>query len=213
MTTLSIKTKIGFVVLGAVVGAGKIASYLSPLNLSVWQHLNLIPGLADRGLHTPTTSHHLLFLWRELLWLGCCRSESGCRSCCKILARHYNAIPCCTVLYKTKQCYSMLYNAIRCYTMLYHDIPCYTVLCNTLSCCIILGMSMRQNLLKFSNAIHILFSFRGLIWVKRRCDLLIIKDSVRPPMAFGTSLPSSGKWSNGICVQGRLPEKCYNYCV
>ena len=34
MTTLSIKTKIGFVVLGAVVGAGKIASYLSS---KVWQ--------------------------------------------------------------------------------------------------------------------------------------------------------------------------------
>ena len=39
----------------------------SPLNLSVWQHLNLILGLADRGLHTPTTSQSAFPLTRTFV--------------------------------------------------------------------------------------------------------------------------------------------------
>jgi len=68
MTPLSIKTKIGFVVLGAVVGAGKIASYLSS---KVWQvafkSFSLTTsqpysfGLADRWLHTPIISQSVFF--------------------------------------------------------------------------------------------------------------------------------------------------------
>ena len=194
MTTLSTELKLFFFVLGAVVGAGKIASYLSS---KVWQ-------VAFKSFSL-TTSQPYSWLSRQRVTHSdnfpiCFSSdENFCGSvavavkadadlaarsslaitmlshvvqCCTKLN---NAIVCYTMMYKTKQCYSMLYNAIRCYTMLYHDIPCYTVLCNTLSCCIILGMSMRQNLLEFSNAIHILFSFRALIWVKRRCDLLSLK--------------------------------------
>ena len=103
----------------------------SPLNLSVWQHLNLILGLADRWLHTPIISQSAFSLTRTFVarllsqWKRMQILLQGPRN-------HYNAIPCCIMLYKTKQCYSMLYNTIPCYTMLYHAMPCYTMLYCTL---------------------------------------------------------------------------------